>query len=141
MISKINLPNVGMGGWMEAHGNVCRNGSPCLCTLSASALIHPAISTFGRFLLIFFLFLVSEPFYAVPPTHLQLMRHSSIGAPTNGVQQLVHSAPMIEKCLSYVTVALKTKFEMHNPREFPGYWWLFLTQHLSHYGAGLVDER
>ena len=41
------------------------------------------------------------------------------------IQQLVHSATTIEKCWSYVRVTFKTKFEMHIPREFPGYWWLF----------------
>ena len=47
----------------------------------------------------------------VPPTHLRLMRHPIARAPTNGVQQLVHSAPTIEKCWSYVTVTLKTKYK------------------------------
>ena len=47
----------------------------------------------------------------------------------------------IEKCWSYVAVTLKTKFEMHTAREFPGYWWLFRMQHLSRYSARLVEER
>ena len=44
----------------------------------------------------------------VPPTHLRLMCHVHR---QNGVQQLVHSAPTIEKCWSYIYVAvtLKTK--------------------------------
>ena len=27
------------------------------------------------------------------------------------------------------------------PREFPGYWWLFWTQHLPRYDARLVEEE
>ena len=39
-------------------------------------------------------------------------------APTNGVQQLVHSAPLIEKRWSYVAVTLKAKFKMLPPENF-----------------------
>ena len=59
----------------------------------------------------------------------------------NGVQQLIHSAPMIEKRWSYVAVTLKTKRKSTTPREFPGYWWQFRMQHFSRYGARLVEER
>ena len=38
------------------------------------------------------------------PTHMHRQK---------SIQQLVHSAPMIKKCWSYVAVTLKTKFEMH----------------------------
>ena len=46
-----------------------------------------------------------------------------------------------EKRWSYVAVTLNTKCEMHNPREFPSYWWLFQMQHLSRYSARLAEER
>ena len=52
--------------------------------------------------------------YAVPPTHLQLsiIRARAL---TNGIQQLIHSAPMIEKHWSYVAVTLKTKRKSTTP--------------------------
>ena len=47
----------------------------CLCTLSASTSIHPRIHPYINFLSeIFFKFLVFCC-YALPPTHLLLMRH------------------------------------------------------------------
>ena len=43
-----------------------------------------------------------------------------------GVQQLMHSAPTIAKCWSFVAVNYaQNKAQKHHPREFPGYWWLF----------------
>ena len=39
----------------------------------------------------------------------------------NGVQQLIHSAPTIEKRWSYVEVTLKTKRKSTTPRELSGY--------------------
>ena len=58
------------------------------------------------------------------------------------VQQLIHSAPTIEKCWSYVAVYAQNKAQKHHSREeFPDYWWLFRTQHLSHYSTRLVEER
>ena len=38
------------------------------------------------------------------PTHVHRQK---------SIQQLVHSAPTIKKCWSYVAITLKTKFEMH----------------------------
>ena len=116
--------------------------SPCFYTLSASASIHPPIPTFGRFLLeIFlnFLFLLFFVTRCCPRTHGLCIICAR--APTNGVQQLIHSASMIEKHWSYVTATLKTKSKSTTPREFPGYWWLFRTQHLRRYSARLVEER
>ena len=111
-ISKRNLPNVGMDGWMEAlTDKVHKQGEhiPQHCYISHKHM-HPCI--------------VAVLFcYAVPPTHLRLMRHILARAPTNGVQQL--SAKSTLDRWSYVAVTLKTKFEMHIPREFSGYWWLF----------------
>ena len=48
---------------------------------------------------------------------------------------------MIEKRWSYVAVTLKTKQKSTISREFPGYWGLFRTQHLSRYSARLIEER
>ena len=59
--------------------------------------------------------------------------------PTNGVQQLVHSAPRSKKRWSYVAVTLKTKCKSTIPREFPGYWWQFRTQNFSRCSARLVE--
>ena len=59
----------------------------------------------------------------------------------NGIQQLVHFAPQSKKHWSYVADMLKTKCKSTTPREFPGYWWQFWTQHFSRYGARLVEER
>ena len=54
--------------------------SPCFCTLSASASIHPPIPTFGRFLLeIFFKFLV---------TIRDLLTHTCNNEATVEIQQL-----------------------------------------------------
>ena len=116
--------------------------SPCLCTLSASASIHPPIPTFGRFLLEIFLNFLFLLFFVTrcrPRTCGWCVIRAR--APTNGVQQLTHSAPTIEKRWSYVAVTLKTKRKSTIPREFPGYWWLFRTQHLSRYSARLAEER
>ena len=87
--------------------------------------------------------LVSALFcYTVLPMHLRLMRYASAHMHRqNGVQKLIHSAPTIEKCWVYVAVMLKTKHKSTTPREFPGYWWLFWMQHLSHYSARLIEER
>ena len=131
-ISKRNLPNAGTAGWMETLADkVHKQGEhiPQHCYISHN---HPYISS-SAFLLEIFLNLLFLLFFVTR------CRPSTCGwcvirarAPTNGVQQLVHSAPTIEKRWSYVTVTLKTKFGMHTPSEFPGYWWLFWMQHLSH---------
>ena len=47
-----------------------------------------------------------------------------IRVPTNGVQQLVHSAPQMpqsKKRWSYVAITIKTKCKSTTPREFAGY--------------------
>ena len=48
---------------------------------------------------------------------------------------------VLELHVQYVTCTLNTKFETHTPGEFPGYWWLFRTQHLLRNGARLAEER
>ena len=117
--------------------------SPCLCTLSASASIHPPIPTFGRFLLeIFlnFLFLLFFVMRCRPRTcsWCIILAHTPWQMASNCASTL---CPTIEKRWSYVVVTLNTKLKMHTPRKFPGYWWLFRTQHLSRYSARLVEER
>ena len=105
----------------------------------------PPIPTFGRFCLeiflnMLFLFLFC---YAPLPIHLQLMHHpcTCMHRDEWRLTVLVHSAPSIRKHWSYVVVTLNTKCEMHPPREFPGYWWLFRMQHLSPYSARLHGWR
>ena len=105
------------------------------CTLLVCVLcqpVPPSIHHFGSFRNF-----LSVSAYAVPPTRLHAVNWCVIRAraPTNA--SLIHSALTIEKrwSYSYVTVTLKIKFEMHTPREFPGYWWLFRTQYLSRYSA------
>ena len=90
--------------------------SPCLCTLSASASIHPPIPTFGRFLLeilLNFLFLLFFVTWCHPRPCSYCIIHAH--EPTNGIQQLIHSAPTIEKRWSYVAVTLKTKRKSITP--------------------------
>ena len=72
-------------------------GTFCLCILSASAFMHRTIPTSARICLeIFygdlFLFFFDKICYAVPPTHMRLMRHPHMCAPMDGFQQPVHSA-------------------------------------------------
>ena len=67
-----------------------------------------------------------------------------VHALTNGIQQPVCSAPSVFPAKNYrseVAVMLKTKLKRHILRGFPGYWWLFWTQHLSHYSSRLFEER
>ena len=72
--------------------------------------------------------------------HLRLMRH--LRTYTDEWHPTANTlCPTIEKHLRYVTVMLKTKHKSTTPREFPGYWWLFQTQHLTRYSARLVEER
>ena len=83
--------------------------SPCLRTLSASASIHPPIPTFGRFLLEIFLNFLFLLFLLRGAAHALAVDASSAHVHRqNGVQQLTHSAPTIEKRWSYVAVMLKT---------------------------------
>ena len=48
-----------------------------------------------------------------------------------------HDQKVLELCRSYA----QNKAQKHHSREFPGYWWLFRTQHLSRYSARLAEER
>ena len=107
--------------------------SLCLCTLSASASIHPLIPTFGRFLFCFCSFSLRSAAHGLAVDASSAYVHQQ-----NGIQQLIHSVPTIEElCRSYA----QNKVQKHHPREFPGYWWQFRTQHFSCYGARLVEER
>ena len=48
--------------------------------------------------------------------------------PTNGVQQLVHSAPSVfptKKLYELSHGYARNEAQKNHPREFPGYWWLF----------------
>ena len=68
--------------------------------------------------------------------------HPRMCSPTNGVQQLVHFGPSVfpaKKCRC--SVMFKTKFEMHIPREFPDYWWLFWLLYVPCYGTRLDEKR
>ena len=63
---------------------------------------------------------------------------------TNSVQQPVCSAPSVFPTKirrSEVAVMLKIKLKRPILREFPGYWWLFKTQHLLHHGIRLFKEE
>ena len=121
---------------------LCEMCSPRLCTLSASASIHPPIPTFGRFLLEIFLNFLFLLLLLCGAAHALAVDVSSAHVhQQNGVQQLIHSVPTIEKRWSYVAVMLKTKCKSIIPREFPGYWWQFRTQHFSRYSTRLVEER
>ena len=144
--------------------------SPCLCSLSASAFIHPPISTFAslhlllypslhfhppistpistRFLLeIFLKFLVSALFVTRhhPCTCGWCTTHALVVDARTPWQMASNCAGTqcltIEKCLSYVAVTLNNKFKMLTQREFPGYRSLFRMQHLSHYSTRLAEER
>ena len=102
----------------------------------------------------------SEVRYAMPPkricswcVNLRLMRQLAVNAssyaykyvaraPTNGVQQLIHSAfSVFPSRKKSVAVMLKTKLKRTIFRQFPGYWWSFWMQHLSRFGARLFEER
>ena len=48
-----------------------------------------------------------------------------------------HDRKALELCHSYT----QNKAQKHHPQRIPGYWWLFQTQHLSHYSARLVEEK
>ena len=76
------------------------------------------------------------PFQKAPPPKKQTV-HCNIQSST--------SSEIAVACLSTFTEigckAGSTKFEMHTPREFPGYWWLFWMQHLLRYSARLVEKR
>ena len=76
---------------------------------------------------------------------LQLMCHPILArALTNGVQQLIHSAPSVffaKNHRSEVAVMLKMKLKQPILRGFPGYWWLFWMQHLSRYSTRLFEEE
>ena len=124
-------------GWVDGWRHWLTNYTNKESTFHNIATFHTTIPTVEIFLNFFFSALFC---YAVLPTHLWLMRHHA-RAPTNGVQQLVHSAPTIEKhwselCHSYA----QNKAQKHHPREFSGYWWLFWTQNLWHYSTRLVEE-
>ena len=113
----------------------------CVLCQPVPPSIHPSLHLYGRFLLEIFL-IPCFCFFVMwcrPHTCGWCIIHAH--TPTNGVQQLVHSAPTIEKRWSYVAVTLKTKCKSTTPREFPGYWWQFWTQHFSRYGTRLVEER
>ena len=113
-ISKGNLPNVGMGGWMETLADkVHKQGDH----------IHPPIPTFGRFLLeivlnfLFLLFLLRGT-----ATHLRLMRHSRTYTdewrPATSTL-CSHDRKALELCRSY---AAQNKAQKHYPQRIP--WWL-----------------
>ena len=62
----------------------------------------------------------------------------------NGIQQLYNFAPSVfppkesqELSRSYA----QNKAQKDHPQIIPGYWWLFWTQHLLHYGARLFEEE
>ena len=80
------------------------------------------------------------PSLRVPPTHLRLMRNPRTCAPTNGVQQYI-LPPQSFPRESAGGKSLKAKLEMTITREFPGYWRLFRTLHVSRYDARLAEER
>ena len=97
--------------------------------------IHPSLHLVDSF----FIFLDFDLFLLRGAAHALEVDASS--TQQNGVQQLVHSAPTIEKKRSYVAVTLKTMHKSTIPREFPDYWWLIRTQQLLRYSARLVEER
>ena len=119
-----------MGGWMEALADKVHKQEehiPQHCYISHNHFFWQ-ISCFCS--------LVTPP-----PTHLRLMRHprtcTDKWRPTATLGLLSFT---IEKRWSYVTVTLKTKCKSTTPRDLPGYWRQFRTQHLSRYSARLVEE-
>ena len=121
----------------------CGMCSPCLCILCQPVPpTHPYIwqISFGNLQISC---IVSALFlHGATAAHALAVDVSSAHAHRqNGIQQLIYSAPTIEKCRSYVADTLKTKRKSTTSKEFPCYWWLFLTQHLSRYSARLVEER
>ena len=91
------------------------------CTLLACVLcqpvlasIDPPIPTFGRFLLEIFLISCFCSFLLRGAAHaLAVSAHVH---QQNGVQQLIHSAPTIEKRWSYVAVTLKQNAKAPPPK-------------------------
>ena len=81
------------------HITVCMALLVCVLCQPVDSCTETSLHQLDFFLEIFSWRLVSVLFsicYEVPPTHLQLMRHSHTCAPMNGIQQPIHSAPQSE---------------------------------------------
>ena len=110
--------------------------SPCL---SASASIHPPTHPYISFrILLNFSFLLCATAHALEVDVSSVHMHCD---------EWRLSVPSIKKCWSYMYsmsqlhVRSTPSSKCTPPGEFPGYWWLFQTQHLLRNGARLAEER
>ena len=73
-------------------------------------------------------------------SHMLHVSSSRMCALTNGVQQLVRSAPSVFPGRKAKVVS-PSYAQMYHLREFLEYWWLFRMLYVLHFGARLAEEE